>query len=238
MGNSNYERNTRASVNPFARFAHRTRVKFSIALIDKWAPLGGTVVDFGAGTGLFINSLHSRRGDLHLYGVEPYMAVRATNARLLPDLVALDDYSQDVAAVFEVCEHLTDDKMGELLAGTFRVLRESGKLILSVPIMFGLVIVLKETNRMVFVRQFDYSGWELVAAVFGRKVGRARNIKTSDRGFDFRSFESVLEARFPVREMIYSAFPPIALVGQFAGVSCTFEIGRVTSSCAGWISWH
>ena len=207
MSNSNYERNTTQSVNPLARFAHRTRVKFSSALVDKWAPLGGAVVDFGAGTGLFINSLHSRRDDLHLCGGEPYMAVRATSARFLPDLAALDVCSQDVVAAFEVCEHLTDDEMGEFLAGAFRVLRESGKLILSVPIMFGLAIIPKETNRMLFVRQFDYSSRELLAAVFGQKVERASNIKTSHKGFDFRSLESVFEPRFSVRERIYSPFP-------------------------------
>jgi 2-polyprenyl-3-methyl-5-hydroxy-6-metoxy-1,4-benzoquinol methylase len=207
MGQSNYQRHTTDSVNPLARFAHRRRVKFSIELVDKWAPLRGSVVDFGAGTGLFINSLHNRRVDLHLCGIEPYMAVDPTSARLLPDLEALEDSSQNVVTAFEVCEHLTSDEMGEFLAGTFRVLRDSGKLILSVPVMFGLAIVPKEINRVLFVRQFDYSGKELLAAIFGQNVERASNIKTSHKGFDFRGLESVLQPKFYIWERIYSPFP-------------------------------
>jgi len=194
MGGSNYEKNTTESANPFARYAHRTRVKFSIALVDKWAPLGGAVVDFGAGTGLFIDRLHNRRADLHLCGVEPYMAVRATSARLLPDLAALDDYSQEVVTAFEVCEHLTDDEMGEFLAGAFRVLRESGKLILSAPIMFGLAIVPKETNRMLFVRQFDYSSVGTTCNTFSATEATQRTKTLRGR---FRTYKKHLRIRPP-----------------------------------------
>ncbi len=206
MGKSNYDKNTIHSANPFARLAHRMRVRFSISIADRWAPIGGRILDFGAGTGLFLEHIGNQRRDLHLFGIEPYMAVQSNNACFLPHLDAIDDCSQDLVTAFEVCEHLYDNEMNEFLSGALRVLRTSGKLIISVPIMLGPVVLLKEMNRILSVQKFDYSVAELIAAVLGKSVERPENIKISHKGFDFRRFVLVLEPRFAIQEVIYSPF--------------------------------
>ena len=203
---SDYERYTTYSVNPFARLAHRIRVRLSVLISEVWVPRGGTLLDFGAGTGLFLDNLGIQRPDLHLNGIEPYMAMQAKNASLAPGFDAIGDASQDVVTAFEVCEHLYDDELNEFYSGTFRVLRTSGNLIISVPIVLGPVVLLKELNRMFSVRKLDYSLAELIEAVRGKDVERAEDLKISHKGFNFRSFASTLEPRFAVQEVIYSPF--------------------------------
>lgn len=164
-------------------------------------------MDFGAGTGLFLERLRNRRDDLHLYGIEPYMTTRPSIANFVPSFAAIGDYCQDVVTAFEVCEHLYDDELREFVGESFRVLHKAGKLIISVPVTYGPIVLLKEMNRMLFLGKFDYSAKDLLAAAAGRSVARADDIKVSHKGFDFRELASVLEPRFVIQETIYSPFP-------------------------------
>ena len=207
MDASNYESHTTSSPNPLARFSHHARLRFGLSLVDSHSPLNGSVVAFGAGTGLFLNSLPHLRSDLTLYGIEPYMAMRVDCASALASFAPIGEASMDVVTAFEVCEHLDDREFNDFLEQSSRVLRRSGNLIISVPIMIGPIIVLKEMNRMLFVRQFDYSGKELVAASLGRQVARAINIRVSHKGFDYRKLRSVLLQQFTIVEMAFSPLP-------------------------------
>ena len=198
MNPSTYEQHTVNSVNPLARFSHRTRLRFASRLVEARCPVGGAVVDFGAGTGSFLAGLHAKRGDLRLIGIEPYMTARAAEAEYVRDFAAIEDGTVDVVTALEVCEHLSDTELAEFLDGTSRVLREDGRLIVSVPVMAGPAVLAKELNRMVLLGKRDYRLAELATAAFGGAVPRAPDIKTSHKGFDHRVLRATLAARFAI----------------------------------------
>lgn len=203
-----YDRQTINSPNPLARFAHRSRVAKSVALAEKYLPQKGVVVDFGAGTGLFLSALGARRSDAMLCAIEPFMP-RATNPRIhyFPNLASLN-LEADLISAFEVCEHLTDAEIEQFLASAQHAIKIDGKLIVSVPIMIGGALLLKELNRsLLFRRASDYSISELLAGFFGRAVQRTTDRLTSHKGFDFRWLREKLCERFSIEAEIPSPLP-------------------------------
>lgn len=203
-----YDRQTINSPNPLARFAHRSRVAKSVAFADKNLPQNGVVVDFGAGTGLFLSSLGDRRPDATLYAIEPYMP-SASDPRLhyVPDFDALT-VSPDLITAFETCEHLSDADAEQFLSNARRALKPDGKLIVSVPIMIGGALLLKELNRSIlFRRKSDYSASELAAGVAGRAVARPDERNPTHKGFDFRWLRGLIRERFIIETEILSPLP-------------------------------
>src|SRR5271165_1307724 len=93
--------------NPLARFAHRTRMARSVALVERYLPPEGALVDFGAGTGLLLHQLRAHFPMADLIGVEPFMApLYPASARYVAGLGELDSGSVDLICAFEVCEHM------------------------------------------------------------------------------------------------------------------------------------
>lgn len=208
MAAVSYDRQTINSPNPLARFAHRSRMARSVALVEQHLPLQGTLVDFGAGTGRLLSALGDRRPDARLFAIEPYMPPAGDpRLRYISDFAALGD-SPDVISAFEVCEHLSDAEISRFLWEAWEVLKTGGRLIVSVPIMVGGALLLKELNRAIlFRRASDYSAAELVAGMLGRAVPRPIDRGPTHKGFDFRWLRERLRQRFDVEEQILSPLP-------------------------------
>ena len=181
----------------------------SVALAEKYLPQKGVVVDFGAGTGLFLSTLGDRRSDVKLYAIEPFMPP-ATDSRIhyIKNLESLK-LEVDLISAFEVCEHLTDAETEEFLSAAQHIIRTDGKLIISVPIMIGGPLILKELNRSILItrRASDYSVTELIAGVLGRTVQRPTNRGPTHKGFDFRWLREKLRERFIIESEILSPLP-------------------------------
>ena len=180
-----YDRQTLETPNPLARFAHQRRMMVAVFEAVSSLPSGGTVVDFGCGPGChFLTMIGVRRPDVHLVGYDPYAAdQRASGVRIVQDLNDLDANSVDCFAALETCEHLYEPELAQLLVHTRRLLRQTGTLLISVPIIAGPVLLAKEANRVVLHRRWtDYTLRQLVAAAFlGRPAPRAANVKTRTR---------------------------------------------------------
>ncbi len=203
-----YDRQTINSPNPLARYAHRSRVARSVALADKDLPQSGVVVDFGAGTGLFLSTLGDKRADATLYAIEPYMPA-ASDPRIhyIPDFDKLT-VSPDLITAFETCEHLSDADAVRFLSNARDALKPAGKLIVSVPIMIGGALLMKELNRSIlFRRKSDYSASELAAGVMGRSVARPEDRNPTHKGFDFRWLRGLIRERFVIETEILSPLP-------------------------------
>jgi len=70
----------------------------------------------------------------------------------------------DLITAFEVCEHLTDAETERFLSNAQHFIKTDRKLIISVPIMIGGSLILKELNRSIlFRRASEYSITELIA---------------------------------------------------------------------------
>jgi hypothetical protein len=205
-----YENQTVNSANPAARFAHRSRIGRSVSLACSHVPMGGSLVDFGAGTGHLLDAVRSRRPDAALMGVEPYKEARFPEIRYVPSMSRIDDNSTDVVTAFEVCEHLHKEEITEFLDHSRRVLKRTGSLIVSVPIMYGPVILLKEPAKMLLMRRAcEYTARELVNVLCCKPISRPANPRHTHKGFDFRELKRNIERQYEIVAIQFSPFPKL-----------------------------
>jgi 2-polyprenyl-3-methyl-5-hydroxy-6-metoxy-1,4-benzoquinol methylase len=208
-----YDRQTVETPNPIARFAHKRRMAVAVADVVTSAPPGGTIVDFGCGPGCyFLTAVGARREDLRLIGFDPYAGDQAVpGVRLVSNLNELEDSSVDILTALETCEHLYEPELAELVAQTRRLLRPTGYLLVSVPIIAGPVLLAKETNRMVLHRRWtDYTVKQLAKAAFlGVPAPRANDIKASHKGFDFHALHAELGSQLEMMRSWTSPFPSL-----------------------------
>jgi hypothetical protein len=203
-----YDRQTVNSPNPLARFSHRSRVRKSVSLGEKHLPQNGIVVDFGAGTGQFLSALSDQRSDATLFAIEPFMPPSVDpRIQYISNFGSLS-LTPDLITAFEVCEHLTDVETEQFLFDAGSSLKVGGTLIVSVPIMVGGALALKELNRSITHRRAsEYSFSELLAGSLGRTVERPTNRRPTHKGFDFRWLREKLRSHFDIENETFSPLP-------------------------------
>lgn len=202
-----YEEQTLNSPNPITRFAHRSRYKVSLDLGDKLLPKGGVIVDFGAGQGTYLAKLHKIRPEARLIAIEPYMAIDYPFIESVMGGELLKSDSVDLMTAFECLEHVTDEQLSTFLENTKSALKPRGHLLVTVPIMYGLMLPVKEMSRAVLHRRLtDTGAVDLVKASFGRTITRATDRLTSHRGFDFRWLKRELAKHFTIDRLSFSPF--------------------------------
>jgi 2-polyprenyl-3-methyl-5-hydroxy-6-metoxy-1,4-benzoquinol methylase len=183
-----YDEQTINSSNPLARYAHRSRMKKSVALaLSRYK--GGLILDYGCGPGVFISEMRKHLSGA-AYGYEPFMMERSASG--LPIYRSIDEACHlgkfSMVTLFETIEHLSQDEFVEFMTTCDRVLDSDGGILMSGPIEIGPVLFLKEMNRSVLRRRMPEHGFiELMkASVLGIPARRAASIKSSHKGFDFR----------------------------------------------------
>lgn len=207
--NVDYDKQTVNAKNFFARFAHRSRLNISIKIISDIASSNEiSILDFGCGDGLFLNQINQKIPNSNLSGYDPYSQKRYDNFNLITDLSELRYKKFDVICCFETLEHLDVVEKKELFSLINNILKKNGKFVISVPIIGGLVLILKEINRMLmFRRKSDYNLKELfLASFFNISAKRAQNIKESHKGFNFQILEKELTKNFSIESKIYTPF--------------------------------
>lgn len=217
-----YARQTLESANPLARFAHRTRYAKALNLVADHAPQGGSTVDYGAGPGVLVDLIAERRPDLNALGFDPYSTTGSPLVkRSLDEMPA----KVDVISAFEVCEHLVPEGMATFRDFVSQKLADDGHLIVSVPIMTGPVLVIKQLNNELFKRNKNssYSVGEIVRGVLGQPVDRRLQrdgLRFNHKGFDWRAFRDSLLGEFAIVEQSFSPTPflPAGLNSQWFAV--------------------
>lgn len=219
-----YRAQTLDTPNPIARYAHRQRYRASFARVAGARPTddaeraggggvrqGGTVLDYGCGQGDFLHELAELRPDLTLLGFDPESGHVADRYTPVDDMAAVPSGSVDMVCCFETLEHLYPDEIASFAAEATRVLAPGGEVTISVPVIGGPTLLLKEANRaLLFRRRSDYSARELLAAsLTGRPAPRPSDIRVSHKGFDFRRLLDVLGDRFTVVDTSYTPFPAL-----------------------------
>lgn len=216
MTNTRYATNTINASNPFARYAHRTRVKVSLSLTHELLAPGATLLDYGCGDGHFLRELLLAEGAVRAVGYEPYLTQRVDES--LPIVTSLSDIQRplDLITIFEVIEHLPDDDFREFLDFAHDAVAPHGKVIASMPIEVGPVLLLKESRRLASRRAMEYGGLELAkAALLAIPGQRASNRLGSHKGFDFRSALRFIEERgFRLVATRFSPFPRLGFYGN------------------------
>jgi 2-polyprenyl-3-methyl-5-hydroxy-6-metoxy-1,4-benzoquinol methylase len=206
-----YEMQTYRSPNPLSRFAHASRFGLSSTIASGYLPPKGTLLDYGAGDGHFLKELHRTRSDAALFGLEPYMENFADDDAAYTGYRSAQDAETrryDVITCFEVLEHLDEKETDFFLGFVERALAPGGRLVVSVPIMYGPVLVPKALNAK-YVKKSDwsYSIFEMVRAVLLMDVPRdPGGLYLNHKGYDWRKTRTRLGANFTAVEHRFSPF--------------------------------
>jgi 2-polyprenyl-3-methyl-5-hydroxy-6-metoxy-1,4-benzoquinol methylase len=202
-----YEVQTINHPNPIVRFAHRARYRNALELATRMLPKGGAILDFGAGQGEFLHQLAERRPDVRLIAHEPYMKLKYPEIENRVTMAEVDANSIDLLCGFETLEHVSESQVEYFVSEGRRVCRPAAKIVVSVPIMQGAILPLKELSRSLLFRRFsDYSTFEMMKGIVGMQVPRAENILWSHKGFDQRHLYARLVAEFISEQKFYSPF--------------------------------
>lgn len=206
-----YLRQTLESPNPLSRFAHKARHGVALDIASKRLRQGGSLLDYGCGPGMFLSKLKVLRPDAKLFGHDIRPAVES-NAQFtfIPDLQAIADHSIDMLTSFDVLEHMFDDEREALWAEVKRVLVPGGHFIVSVPIIGGPVLLLKEANKTFFYKKTKYQKYTLkelmLASFLGISAKRPEGVRETHKGFDFRALEESIRRNFAMDSKLYSPF--------------------------------
>jgi len=125
--------------NPALRWMAWRRIEVVARLIEADCPRGGTVLDFGCGTGVLFEASATRAAriygvDLVLDAARLWVLKRGIHqVTLVPaaDVATIPDASVDLIVAAEVLEHIDDPT--ETLAFFRRVLKPGGALLVSLP---------------------------------------------------------------------------------------------------------
>ena len=219
-----YGRQTVDSVNPAKRVAHRARLKRAVSIANNYLEPQSALLDFGAGPGKFLKDVEKIRTDVTLFGYDKFKNESKNGLNYVKTLGELPNESIDVLTAFEVLEHVIDEDLESFIREAKRLLTNSGTLIVSVPIMYGPIVLVKEASQMISRRRRpEYSLSEFVRVLAGSRIARPPTIDRyqTHKGFDFRQLRQRLSKEFFIEKEILSPFPllPWMLNSQFFAVA-------------------
>ena len=197
------------------------------------------MLDFGCGQGDFLNTLAGPAARSHAAsGSTPSRATRPSGTRRSTTWPTVAAASVDLVCCFETLEHLYDDEIASFLdARPTACSSPGGEVLISVPVIGGPTLLLKEANRAVlFRRRSDYSARELLAASLGGAPGAAaRRHPGHPQGLRLPGAARPAGRAVRGRRRGLLALPGAALVAQLAGLrppAPTGTDGRRAAACA------
>ncbi len=203
-----YAHETLDAPNPIARFAHRRRHATGAKLCAEHLRERGVILDYGCGQGDLLIAVSAHRPNAVLFGFDPESGHESERYQVVEDMSGVGDQSVDVFGCFEALEHMHRDEQLDAYRHMTRVLSPAGTAIISVPIIGGPPVLLKEANKMVMTRsRSEYSIRELSAtALLGRPASPSPKPRVSHKGFDFRTISFDLHQRFETVDIRRSPF--------------------------------
>jgi SAM-dependent methyltransferase len=219
-----YAEYTRNTSEPLKRIAHGRRFAQVVSIAT---PLqGDSILDYGCGDGHLFSHFVGRFNRAKLVGYDPDPKLLAEAA---PEVAAGSVLTSDVDALqrnyqhtfsliycMEVCEHLTDKALGQLVTNIRELSAPQATIIFGVPIETGPSGFLKSIYRMAHGGRQGASIANAFKALFGLKINR----QTTDvewygahTGFNHSSFRLQLESSgFKIRKICCLPFPTLGTV--------------------------
>jgi 2-polyprenyl-3-methyl-5-hydroxy-6-metoxy-1,4-benzoquinol methylase len=215
-------------------WSHGSRFRLAVRLAAA-AGAARRLLDYGCGDGTFIGLTHGTFAEA--VGCDIDAAQLAQCRHRLGNLdgvrfvhiadLAGDGHrgAYDVVTCMEVLEHCVDAERVNVLEDLNRLVRSTGRVIISVPIEIGPALLGKQLFRMIaawrghgdYRHRETYSPRELVAAALARPgLARAEyDVETPSgrmrycghKGFDWRILEGEIGRRFTVEERRFTPLP-------------------------------
>lgn len=209
-----YDDQTINASNPLARLSHRSRVMKGYNIVLPRLS-EGRLLDYGCGTGVLLNKIKVAPNKFggECYGYEPFLEERcAENLSIFSDYNKIAELAPFATiTVFEVFEHLQWKDISIALNRFKNILKEDGKVYISVPIEIGPVLILKELNRKRLGGNFQYKFFEFIGAAFLGIPGYREDPDfdyMSHKGFDFRHLIRFFKSRgWMVKVLGYGPLP-------------------------------
>ena len=206
-----YDKQTINHPNPIARYAHRTRLSRSKNIVMPYIREKTTMLDYGCGDGMFLHAIHNELDNnivFTLYGYDPYMDGKYEGYEVISDLNQIADSGINIITCLEVCEHLNQQETQDFINVASHKLTDGGILLVTVPIMIGPSLLVKELSRSLLFHRLPDVGLRalLLASFLGTVPPRAENIKTSHRGYDWRVTLQALQSIFQIVSIQFSPF--------------------------------
>ncbi len=199
--------------NPLQRLSHKRRFEKSAKLLEQLIPDGGALLDFGCADGFLLSKLQSRLSNsIVLNGYEPYPDSKVDESLVIfNDAEQLKGRSYDVVSCFEVLEHFSLQNSAALIATMRKMLKENGRLVISVPVEGGPVGLFKGLTRKLFDSRlrYQYTWRNLWRTLFFKPLGEWRQADgyLDHIGFYFKDLMPLLEKDFILQRLDYSPMP-------------------------------
>jgi 2-polyprenyl-3-methyl-5-hydroxy-6-metoxy-1,4-benzoquinol methylase len=206
-----YERRTTHSRNPLARFSHRARQKHAMALIRRYLPEAGALLDFGCAGGELLRQVRRDFPAARLYGLDPF-AVPGSGYTHLRARSECDGLSFDVITAFEVLEHLNAGAMDDFFALVSEYLAPSGICVVSAPNMLGPALIPKLAHALLAGGSaLKYSAREAMrAALLARsplRLPQNRAGTMRHKGYDWRQSRARISEEFDTLSERFTPLP-------------------------------
>lgn len=197
------------------RFSHGARFRIAAKLIN--AKPGQTILDYGCADGRLLKLLRPNGVTLFAYDIAPEVQeeLKAIDElKVVTDISKLDCCSCDTIALCEVLEHVLPADANKILNECKRLLKQTGKLVISVPIEVGPSVLIKSVARMAVVRPLEHEMTfkNVLRAAFYRPIER-RDYGGFyfHTGFDYRTVLAQLKAAGFIHKK--TKFSPIHILG-------------------------
>lgn len=192
--------------NPIKSWIQRHRLRAAAQMVDL---ADKSVLDYGCGDGRLFQELTAHNPRV-MHGYDPSTSmIREANAYGMPNTLFSTNFEDfdgnryDVVFCMEVCEHLTDESLFELVQNIYGVTHAESTLVLGVPIESGLPSLGKNIFRLIR-RQPQATVHRTILALLGLHITRApspRGWIGTHIGFNWRHVYDMLP---------YLGFRPVA----------------------------
>ncbi len=216
-----YAQQTRGDANGLKRWVQNRRLSDAVRL-SKLAGTPSRIVDYGAGDAALSLALAAAFPTASITCFEPIPAMRAEAERLTAgrSAITVAAYEADIQSgadlivCTEVFEHLPPAAFDHALNEIERIAAPGGLIIFGVPVETGPPALAKGLFRM--ARRYgaeDAQPRRVLAATLGRPPSRhpqtiaeGRSYLHAHLGFDQRTFERAIRARFTLVKRRFSPF--------------------------------